>query len=136
MRISRLLEVYGLKVIKTLDRVHGHYICASSEPGVYYLVIKTSRVLKYPRSNGINYDGPMLGIRQSYASYLTMTVNYVAWLLNGELVVANARDVLRFITANNVCVKKGFEVICHYPLSMTKRVITEPGLMKFMRWGP
>ncbi len=103
-----------------------------------YLVIRTNRVLRNPRSVGVKIDGPALGIKKYYVEYKLINVNYVLWLLGSEARLAHAREVRSFVIPrmNEVCIKRGFEVVCHYPLSMTKVIRAEAGLTKFMRWGP
>jgi len=135
MRLQDALAVLGLTYVKTLDRQHQHFLARDSG-GSLYLIIYTRRTLRRPKALGIDYDGPMLGIRKSYIDYwLKQSVEYVVWVIGSDAYIASSKDVRETISLLASCVKRGYEVICHYPLSAAKHVVLNQGLSRFMREG-
>ena len=137
MRLSDALAVLGLTYVKTLDRKHQHFLARDSG-GSLYLIIYTRRTLRRPKALGIDYDGPMLGVRKQYLDYWLRSGNAVGiiWVIGGDAYIAsNPKAILETISILASCVKRGYEVICHYPLSAAKHVVLNQGLSRFMREG-
>ncbi len=137
--LEQLLNHLGLRVIEVKDRSHNHFIARSVNPDEYglYLVIVTNRVLNNPKANGIPYSGKMFGIRKSYVDYeLIHAVKYVIWIYNGDAYIARSEDIRKFVynafPGITTCIKKRYEVICHYPVSLCKKVTPNLGLSKFL----
>ena len=140
-----IMKGLGYSYVKMLSMAHQHFIFRRNDELV--LVIKTNRVLRNPRKVGINYDGAMLGIRKNYVEYeLRLVCGKVIWIHRVgthsdrkpvtllRMLEAKSRDVIDFVTRNRTCIKRGFEVICHYPVKLTKEVwrYEHEGLERFI----
>ena len=136
MRLQEVLAALNLQYVKTIDRSHRHYLVRDGD-GNLYIVIVTNRVLRHPKALGINYDNEMFGIKKFYIDYYLRKGDYagVIWLYNGDAYIAKAREIRETIGILGSCIKRGFEVICHYPVSACKRIPLNEGLRKFMSSG-
>lgn len=107
-----------------------HYMIVDRFGNKYYLIL-TSRVLKYPPSIGINYEGEMFGINRRDLYEVQRDGNYVMiiWGIKHEDKVyvygAKVRDVVDYAGMfryyrSSTCRRVGGsdEVVCHYPIAL------------------
>ena len=56
-------------------------------------------------------------------------------LLKGEVYLADAKDIRKFVYSGlpgvDTCVKRRYEVICHYPIELCQNITPQLGLTKF-----
>ena len=132
MKAARVIESLGLRVVKVLDKHHGHYLAIDGSDKLY-LIITTTRTLRHPKSLGINFDGEMLGIRKQYIDYYLMqNVEFVIWVIGNKALKASAVDVRKLVSMLGTCIKRGYEVICHYPVAAAKETLLAEGLEKWL----
>ena len=131
-KFIRLVEEgLGLKFVKVVDIEHNHILARDSD--ALYLVILTNKVLRHPRSLGIEFNNEMFGIRRHYIDYeLRHLCNYVIWVYRGIAYIAKSTDVIKFVMTRNCCIKRRYEVVCHYPVELCRKVTLRIGLSKFL----
>jgi len=134
MRLGEVLSRLGMTYVKTLDRSHRHYLVRDGD-GNLFILIFTNRTLRKPKSLGIDYEGEMFGLKRHYIDYYLRTGNYagVIWVYSGDAYIADSYAVREVVALLKTCVKRGFEVICHYPVKSAKRVPLSDGLTKFYK---
>ena len=135
--IEAILDALGLRVVQVKDYHHQHFL-ARDHDGNLYLVIITNRTLRNPKAVSIPFDGEMFGIRKSYVDYeLLQLVDKVLWIYRGDAYLADAAKVRKFVykafPGIDTCVKRGYEVICHYPIKLCKKMTVNIGLNRFLR---
>lgn len=134
---------------KVVNPKKSHYMIVDRYGRKYYLVI-TSRVLRYPPSININYDGEMFGINRRALYDIVRDGDYVLimWGHKKEnkvyVYATTVNDVSRYVKMfskykDTTCrrVKGTDEVVCHYPVAYCKflGVVGGRTLTEYFRGG-